>query len=108
MLKIYFEEIFKYKTSEQLERIKQMLIAVNIHIAASSLTNAGFALATASFVAVGMNLSLELSALTGRRAGGVVGGMVYTALSRKQQTVRSAFVLFTQRITPHYTQKSWK
>lgn len=73
MLKIFFEEIFKYKTSEQLERIKQMLMAVNIHIAASSLTNAGFALATASFVAAGMNLSLELSALVGRRAGQVVG-----------------------------------
>jgi hypothetical protein len=44
-------------------------MAVNIHIAASSLTNAGFALATASFVATGINLNLELSALAGRRAG---------------------------------------
>ncbi|WP_058973306.1 hypothetical protein [Type-D symbiont of Plautia stali] len=75
MLKIYFEEIFKYKVPDQLERIKQMLMAVNIHIAASSLTNAGFAMATASFVAAGMNLSLELSALAGRRAGGVVGAI---------------------------------
>ena len=75
MLKIYFEEIFRYKTSEQLERIKQMLMAVNIHIAASSLTNAGFALATASFVATGMNLSLELSALVGRRSGQVIGAI---------------------------------
>lgn len=73
MLKIYFEEIFKYKTSDQLEHIKQMLMAVNVHIAASSLTNVGFSLATASLVASGMNLSLELSALAGRRAGGVVG-----------------------------------
>ncbi|MEL4867801.1 hypothetical protein AAEU41_02975 [Pantoea agglomerans] len=73
MFKIYFEEIFKDKTTEQLERIKQMLMAVNIHIAASSLTNVGFALATASFVAAGMNLSLEISALAGRRAGQVVG-----------------------------------
>lgn len=73
MLKIYFEELFNYKTSDQIEHIKQMLMAVNIHIAASSLTNAGFALATASFVAAGMNLSLEISTLTGRRAGGVVG-----------------------------------
>ena len=73
MLRIYFEEVFRYKTSDQLEHIKQLLMAVNIHIAASSLTNTGFALATASFVAAGMNLSLELSALAGRRAGGVVG-----------------------------------
>ncbi|MCS3601988.1 hypothetical protein M2371_001174 [Buttiauxella sp. BIGb0471] len=73
MLKIYFEELFRYKTSDQIEHIKQMLMAVNVHIAASSLTNAGFALATASAVAIGMNLSLELSALAGRSAGGVVG-----------------------------------
>ncbi|PTM36177.1 hypothetical protein DA103_07320 [Enterobacter cloacae] len=73
MFKIYFEEIFKDKTTEQLERIKQMLMAVNIHIAASSLTNVGFALATASFVAAGMNLNLEISTLAGRRAGQVVG-----------------------------------
>ncbi|MCF8578840.1 hypothetical protein L2X67_03245 [Enterobacter ludwigii] len=73
MFKIYFEEIFKDKTTEQLERIKKMLMAVNIHIAASSLTNVGFALATASFVAAGMNLNLEISALAGRRAGQAVG-----------------------------------
>lgn len=73
MFKIYFEEIFKDKTTEQLERIKQMLMVVNIHIAASSLTNVGFALATASFVAAGMNLNLEISALAGRRAGQAVG-----------------------------------
>lgn len=30
MLRIYFEEIFKYKTSEQLEHIKQQLMAVNV------------------------------------------------------------------------------
>ena len=73
MLRIYFEELFRYKASDQLEHIKQLLMAVNVHIAASSLTNAGFALATALSVAAGMNLSLEFSVLQGRRAGGVVG-----------------------------------
>lgn len=43
MLRIYFEELLKYKTSQQLEYIKKMLMRVNVHIAASSLTNAGFA-----------------------------------------------------------------
>lgn len=61
MLRIYFEEIFRYKTSVQIAHIKKMLMAVNIHIAASSLTNAGFALATAASVGIGMNLSLEIS-----------------------------------------------
>ncbi|AFJ47336.1 hypothetical protein [Shimwellia blattae] len=62
MLNIYFKEIFLYKTSDQIEYIKKNLMAVNIHIAASSLTNTGFALATAAAVAIGMNLRLEMSA----------------------------------------------
>lgn len=68
MLKTYFEQIFKYKTKDQLEYIKKMLMAANIHIAASSLTSIGFTFAVASAVRVGLNLSLELSALVGARA----------------------------------------
>lgn len=75
MFKIYFEEIFKYKTSDQIEHIKQRLMAVNVHIAASSLTSAGFALAVASAVVIGMNLSLDMSALVGRRTAGVLAGV---------------------------------
>jgi len=73
MLRIYFEEVFRYKTADQIERIKKMLMAVNVHVAASSLTSAGFALAVACLVSMGMNLSLHISALVGRRAAGLVG-----------------------------------
>lgn len=69
MLKIYFEEIFKHKTTEQLEHIKRILMAVNIHIAADSLTKSGFVLATATCVSVGMKLSLDMGAIAGRSAG---------------------------------------
>lgn len=72
MLRIYFEQIFQYKTSEQLDNIKRKLMAVNVHIAASSLTNTGFALAVAYYIAIGMNLRLEMSALIGGKARGVV------------------------------------
>lgn len=72
MLRVYFEQIFQYKTSEQLENIKRKLMAVNVHIAASALTSAGFALAVAYCVAIGMNLSLKMSALVGDKAAGVV------------------------------------
>lgn len=65
MLRLYFGEVFKNKTSEQLEHIKKSLMAVNVHIAASSLTSAGYALAVASSMRIGLNISLELSALTG-------------------------------------------
>lgn len=69
MLRFYFEEIFQYKTSDQIEHIKQMLMAVNVHIAANSLTKAGFVLATATAVSVGMNLSLDIRGLAGRATG---------------------------------------
>lgn len=106
MLKIYFEEIFKYKTPEQLERIKQMLMAVNIHIAASSLTNAGFALATASFVAAGMNLSLELSALAGRRAGGVVGAIgIYGVVQKAADSAHRLHVQYPAYYSALYMQQ---
>ncbi|WP_333854634.1 hypothetical protein [Leclercia sp.] len=72
MLHIYFVQLFQYKTSEQLENIKRKLMAVNVYIAASSLTNVGFALAVACSVAIGMNLRLEMSALVGSKARGVV------------------------------------
>lgn len=72
MLRIYFEDIFQYKTSEQLENIKRKLMAVNVHIAANALTSAGFALAAAYCVTIGMNLSLEMSVLVGGKAGGGV------------------------------------
>lgn len=86
ILKIYFEEILKYKTSAQLEHIKKLLMEINIHIAASSITKTGFSLAVATAVAVGMNLSLEMSAQAGRgarRAMGFIGiyGVVQKAAS---------------------------
>lgn len=84
MLWIYFEEIFKHKTHTQLEHIKKALMAVNIHIAASSLTGAGFTLAVATSVRIGVNLSMQLSALAGKSAGtaatiGAMYGLVQKA-----------------------------
>lgn len=83
MLRIYFEEIFKYKTNDQLEHIKKVLMAVNIHIAASTLTGAGYALAVATSVRIGLNLSIQLSALTGRAAGTVAGFVATYGLVQK-------------------------
>lgn len=73
MLKLYFEEIFRHKTNDQLEYIKKGLMAVNVHIAASHLTSAGMALAAATTVAAGLNLSLNMSALIGGKTAGLVG-----------------------------------
>lgn len=77
MLKIYFNEIFRYKTNNQLEQIKKSLMAVNVHIAASHLTQHGFVLAVTAAVAVGLNAGFNISALAGQKAGGatVVAGI---------------------------------
>lgn len=72
MLNIYFNEILRYKTSEQLQHIKHLLMATNIHIAASSLTNLGFASATATAVSLGLNFHQNIAALAGRMGGGIV------------------------------------
>ncbi|WP_205953324.1 hypothetical protein [Pantoea stewartii] len=63
---------FKNKINSKLQYIETALMAVNVHVAASYLTNTGFALATAS-AATGMNLNLQMNALSGRHAGVVAG-----------------------------------
>jgi len=106
MLKIYFEELFRYKTSDQIEHIKQMLMAVNVHIAASSLTNAGFALATASAVAIGMNLRLELCALVGRRSGQVIGAIgIYGIVQKAADSAHRLHISFPAYYSALYTQE---
>ncbi|HBC0585168.1 TPA: hypothetical protein I3599_000420 [Enterobacter cloacae] len=106
MLKIYFEEVFRHKTADQLEHIKQLLMAANIHIAASSLTNAGFALATASFVAAGMSLSLELSVLTGRSAGGLVGIIgVYGVVQKAADSASRLHITYPDYYSALYAQE---
>lgn len=83
MIRLYFDEIFKYKTNDQLEYLKKALMAVNVHIAASTLTGAGYALAVANAVRFGLNINLQLSSLTGRTAGTVAGIVATYGLVQK-------------------------
>ncbi|PRD12547.1 hypothetical protein [Pantoea coffeiphila] len=105
MLQIYFEEIFKYKTSEQLEHIKQCLMAVNVHIAASSLTSAGFTLAVASGVRLGLNLSLEISALAGTWASrGIAAVGVYGIVQKSADSAHRLHIQFPPYYSALYAQ----
>lgn len=106
MLRIYFDDIFQYKTSEQLENIKRKLMAVNIHIAASSLTNAGFALAVAYSVAIGMNLSLEMSALVGGKAGGIVAAAgIYGVIQKAADSAQRLKYVYPAYYAALYSQE---
>ncbi|WP_318372479.1 hypothetical protein [Enterobacter sp.] len=111
MLRIYFEEIFKFKTSEQIKHIKQSLIAVNVHIAASALTSAGFTLAVASSVRIGLNLSLEISTLAGAwTSRGIVAVGVYGVIQKAADSANRLhihypayyFALYAQRLEMLY------
>lgn len=106
MLKIYFSELFKYKTSAQIEHIKKMLMAVNVHIAASSLTSSGVALATASAIAIGMNLSLDMSALAGGRAAGVLAGFgVYGVVQKAADSAHRLHYIYPSYYAALYAQE---
>lgn len=105
MLRIYFEEIFKYKTSEQLEYIKKRLMAVNVHTAASSLTSAGFTLAVASSVRIGLKLSLEISALAGTWASrGIAAVGVYGVVQKAADSAHRLHIQFPAYYSTLYVQ----
>lgn len=106
MLKIYFEQVFKNRTSDQIEHIKKMLMAVNIHIAANYLTSYGFALAVATYVCFGMNLSLELSTLAGRWAArGLVPVGFYGVIQKAADSAHNLQVAYPAYHAALYAQE---
>jgi len=106
MLKLYFEEIFRHKTKDQLEYIKTGLMAVNVHIAASYLTSAGMALAVATAIAVGLNLSLNMSALIGGKAAGLVGvAGIYGVVQKAADSARRLHYTAPDYYAALYTQE---
>lgn len=95
MLKIYFNEILRYEKNNQLEQIKKSLMAVNVHIAASHLTQHGFVLAVTAAVAVGLNAGFNIRPLAGRTAGGatVVAGIYGVVQKAADSTNRLNYAL---------------
>ncbi|WP_312057334.1 hypothetical protein [Pantoea brenneri] len=105
MLRIYFEEVFRYKTSEQSEQIKQCLMNVNVHIAANSLTSAGFTLAIASSVRIGLNINLEMSALAGTWASrGIAAIGFYGVVQKAAESAHRLHIQFPAYYAALYAQ----
>lgn len=106
MLRVYFDETFKYKTNAQLEHIKKALMAVNVHIAACTLTGAGYALSVATSVRSGLNLSMQLSALTGRTAGTAAGVVAtYGLVQKAADSARRLYVQYPAYYSALYMQQ---
>ncbi|NIF59905.1 hypothetical protein F3J27_16710 [Enterobacter sp. Ap-916] len=72
MLEIYFAEIFKFKTSEQLQYIQKKLMAVNVHVATGAFIKNGLALAIARSVAIRMRLSFNIQMIAGHMSSGLI------------------------------------
>ncbi|EKN4699670.1 hypothetical protein JE939_002842 [Yersinia ruckeri] len=89
MVKIYIELLLNHKTSQQLEYIKHLLMRANVHIAASTLTNQGFALGITMTVCVGMNVRVPIGRGIGNIAGATAGGLsVYGIIQNAADSAR--------------------
>lgn len=81
-------------------------MAANIHIAASSLSRIGFTLATATSVAVGMNLRLEMSAFAGRLAGiASVGAGLYGVVQKAAGSAHRLHFIYPSYYAALYLQE---
>lgn len=111
MVKIYIELLLNRQTSQQLEYIKYLLMRANVHIAASSLTNQGFALGVTMTICVGMNVRMPIGRGIGSIAGAAAGGLaVYGIIqnaadsARRLQIMHPAFyqALYIQELEMMY------
>lgn len=83
MLLIYFKQLIKYKTYEQIAVIKKGLMAVNVYVATSSLTSAGFAFGVANAIVLGTKLSVDVSIMISARAAiGLAGLELYGTVQK--------------------------
>ncbi|WHP31037.1 hypothetical protein QMG90_20180 [Trabulsiella odontotermitis] len=73
LMSIYFKEIFKYKTYQQLEFIKEQLIQMGLNVSANSLTAESFTFGITSSVCLGLGFSPVVVGRVRALAGGVVG-----------------------------------
>lgn len=104
MLRIYFDEVFRYRTTEQLEYIKQWLLAGSVHIASSSLTKEGFAFATAALVKGGLNLSMQISALASDSVRvAVLGASLYGVVQKAADSAYRLYIQFPAYYAALYT-----
>lgn len=106
MLLIYFEEVFKRRTNEQLVHIAKVLVGLSVHIVAGNLTRHGFAYAVATSVRIGFNLSVRLSKLSGRAVGRVVSVMTsYGLVQKAADSARRLHVRYPAYYTALYQQE---
>ncbi|MDI9221316.1 hypothetical protein QMZ30_10420 [Pantoea sp. EA-12] len=72
---IYFEEIFRFKTREQLAAIKSGLLKAGVIISASTLNNQAFVIGITTIVCLGISFNSSIVAWTGKAAALTVTGL---------------------------------
>ncbi len=75
MILIYFEEIFRFKTRNQLEAIKVSLLRAGVVISASSLNNQAFVIGITTAVCLGISFNALIIKWTGKASTIAVTGL---------------------------------
>lgn len=105
MLEIYFDELFKFKTSAQLKYIQKKLMAVNVRISTNTFTSHGLALMVASTVAFGMGARQSVSIFAGHTANRVaMGAAIYGVVQRAAESAHRLRVTYPSYYAALYKQ----
>lgn len=75
LVHIYFEEIFRFKTREQLAAINSGLLKAGVIISASTLNNQAFVIGITTTVCLGIGINSSIVAWTGKAAALTVTGL---------------------------------
>lgn len=75
LVHIYFEEIFRFKTREQLSAINSGLLKAGVIISASTLNNQAFVIGITTTVCLGIGFNSSIAAWTGKAATLTVTGL---------------------------------
>ena len=90
LVRIYIELLIENYTPQQLEKLKRLLMRVNIYISTRMLTNQAFAMGVTTAICLGMNAHLPVGHMIGRvaaRAVSTIGiyGIVQDAADSAQR-----------------------
>lgn len=75
MIHTYFEEIFRFKTQNQLEAIKASLLKAGVVISASALNNQAFVIGITTTICLGISFNASIIKWTGKASTLAVTGM---------------------------------
>ncbi|ROP58043.1 hypothetical protein EDF81_3199 [Enterobacter sp. BIGb0383] len=106
MIHIYFEEIFRFKTREQIEAIKSRLLKAGIVISASALNNQAFVIGITTTVCLGISFNSSIVKWAGKATTLAVTGIgLYGVVQRAAESSERLKLLAPMYYHALYVQK---